>query len=318
MFYRPKSPEPDSCKEVYSSAKGSGVFIEALGGGPAIEEARGRVLEELERGAEELLAGTPSDATRVDVPLTALIGALRHVISRHLRTNAEDQLPSLLEDGLAWLCSYEVPAGAARWSSSPAALLDDVSEASPPEAWRPRTLPPGTHGLPPGVIARSQRTRLIHATAQVMATRGYQDAKISEIVAAARVARPVFYAHFQSKEAAFLEAQEYPTQFILDSCAEAYFSADEWPARVWRMLETLTRLIASNPALSHLRLVECYAAGPAAIRRAEAITRSFTIFLAGGLPLPARGRLTAPAVIAGDRGGDLRNRPTPGRRRRVG
>src|SRR5207245_7038799 len=48
------------------------------------------------------------------------------------------------------------------------------------------------------------------------------------------------------------------------------------------MLETLIALIASNPALSHLRLVECYAAGPAAIRRAEEITRSFTIFLQEG------------------------------------
>ncbi len=34
--------------------------------------------------------------------------------------------------------------------------------------------------------------------------------------------------------------------------------------------------------LAHLRLVECYAAGPAAIRRAEDITRSFTIFLEEG------------------------------------
>ena len=41
-------------------------------------------------------------------------------------------------------------------------------------------------------------------------------------------------------------------------------------------------MIAENPAISHLRLVECYAAGPAAIRRAEEITRSFTIFLEEG------------------------------------
>ena len=41
-------------------------------------------------------------------------------------------------------------------------------------------------------------------------------------------------------------------------------------------------MIAENPAISHLRLVECYAAGPEAIRRAEEITRSFTIFLEEG------------------------------------
>src|SRR6202007_1413855 len=99
----------------------------------------------------------------------------------------------------------------------------------------------------------------------------------------ARVARPVFYAHFpDGKEQAFLEAQDHPTQYILDCCAHAYFSADEWPERMWRMLETLIELIVSNPAISHLRLVESYAAGPAAIRRAEEITRSFTMFLHEG------------------------------------
>jgi AcrR family transcriptional regulator len=149
-------------------------------------------------------------------------------------------------------------------------------------AWAPATLPPGTHGLPASAIARSQRTRLINATAEVTMAKGYQRATINDIVAAARVARPVFYKHFADKEAAFLEAQDYPTQYIVDRCAQAYFSGDTWPQRLWRCLQTLLVLISENPAVSHLRLVECYAAGPAAIRRAEEITRSFTIFLEEG------------------------------------
>jgi AcrR family transcriptional regulator len=212
----------------------------------------------------------------------AVIGALRHIISRHLRTHSEDQLPARLKDGLAWLSSYAVPGGAARWSTSPAALLQGAPKPSLPAAWAPETLPAGTHGLPAGVIARSQRTRIIFATAEVTMAKGYQNAKITDIVAAARVARTVFYQYFASKQEAFLEAQQYPTQYILDRCLEAYFSADEWPERLWRGLETLVRLISENPAISHLRLVECYAAGPVAIRRAEEITRSFTIFLAEG------------------------------------
>jgi hypothetical protein len=51
---------------------------------------------------------------------------------------------------------------------------------------------------------------------------------------------------------------------------------------MWLHLRTLLSLIVASPALSHLRLVECYAAGPEAIRRAEEITRSFTIFLEEG------------------------------------
>jgi hypothetical protein len=87
-----------------------------------------------------------------------------------------------------------------------------------------------------------------------------------------------------------VEAQQHPTQYILDACAAAYLSADEWPERVWRGLRVLIALIAKNPAISHLRLVECYAAGDAAIQRAEEITRSFTSFLEEGYGYRKRAR----------------------------
>src|SRR6202035_3323795 len=92
------------------------LFIEALSAGPAIREERARVLAEFERRTEALLDRAPEGASTIDVPLMAVIGALRHVISRHLRTHAEDLLPTLLTDGLAWLSSYAVPGRSARWS----------------------------------------------------------------------------------------------------------------------------------------------------------------------------------------------------------
>jgi AcrR family transcriptional regulator len=188
---------------------------------------------------------------------------------------------------LAWLQSYAISAERARWSTSPEALLglgaaQERSSAPSGPAWKPERLPPGRHGLAAEVIARSQHTRLIFGTAEVMMAKGYQSATVEDIVAAAGVAKPVFYEHFTDKQHAFLEAQQYPTQFILDRCAEAYYSASEWPERVWRCFEVLIELIVSNPAISHLRLVECYAAGPIAARRAEEITRSFTIFVEEG------------------------------------
>lgn len=132
------------------------------------------------------------------------------------------------------------------------------------------------------MVARSHRTRIIYGTAEAMQAKGYEDATVADIVAAAGVSREVFYEHFSDKQNAFLEAQNHPTQHILDRCANAYFSASEWPQRIWNMLQTLLEMIAENPAISHLRLVDCYAAGPEAIRRAEEITRSFTLFLEEG------------------------------------
>jgi hypothetical protein len=80
-------------------------------------------------------------------------------------------------------------------------------------------------------------------------------------------------------------------------------------------------LIAQNPAISHLRLVECYASGPAAIRRAEEITRSFTIFLHEGYhyrPEAASLPRLCSQAIAGDRRRDLRDHPAARGRRRMG
>jgi AcrR family transcriptional regulator len=278
------------------------VFIESMGAGALMLAERLRVFGRFERRAAELLEQAPKQAPTLDVPVTAVLGALRHIVSRHLRNHAEDELPARLDDGLAWLYAYARSPGSAPFSTSPAALFAESSLAPlpPPAAWRPERLPPGSHGLPASRVARSQRTRLIFATAEVMTQRGYANTQVKDIIAAARVTKPTFYRYFKDKEHAFLEAQQFPTQFILDRCVEAYFSLDEWPERLWRCFGVLIELIVSNPAISHLRLVECYSAGPEAVRRAEDITRSFTMFLQEGYRYSAQDRalprLTSEAI----------------------
>ncbi len=267
------------------------LFVEAAAGGTLIAAERRRVLGEFERFAQVFLDGLAVDGEALDVPPTALVGALRNIISRRLRTNAEDELPDVVDDLIAWLDSYRIPAGVVPWSTSAEALLPALDEQPRKRAARARSrLPRGRHGLPAGVVARSQRTRLVYATAEVTMEKGYANATVADIVARAGVARDVFYEHFTDKEHAFLEAQQHPTQHIIDSCAAAYFSAENWPERVWNGIGTLLDLIAANPEISHLRLVECYAAGPVAIRRAEEITRSFAIFLEEGYTYRAQGQ----------------------------
>jgi AcrR family transcriptional regulator len=240
------------------------------------------VLGRFEQLAEAFLLGTQSDGETLDLPATALVGAVRSIVSRRLRTNAEDHLPAMVDDLIAWVASYSISAGASAWSTGPHARQPASPRARQQgDRARPR-LPRGRHGLPAGVVARSQRTRIVYATAEVTRTKGYANTTVADIVAQAGVARDVFYEHFTDKQHAFLEAQQHPTQHIVDTVAAAYFSSPEWPERIWKGLSALVELIASNPAISHLRLVECYAAGPAAIRRAEEITRSFTVFLEEG------------------------------------
>jgi AcrR family transcriptional regulator len=257
------------------------LFVEAAAGGSLIAEERRRVLGEFERLVQSVLDGVPETGDRLDIPASAFVGALRSIISRRLRTNTVDQLPAMTDDMIGWLGSYAVPPGASIWSTGPRATLA-VGPTGTPRAPSRRRLPRGRHGLPAGLVARSQRTRIIYATAEVTMAKGYANATVADIVAKAGVARDVFYEHFTDKQHAFLEAQQHPVQHIVDTCASAYFSVPDWPERVWNGLDSLLKLIASAPPISHLRLVECYAAGPVAIRRAEEITRSFTIFLEEG------------------------------------
>ncbi len=261
------------------------MFVEALSGGPALRSEQDLVLDLMEQSAEGLLEAAPPGSSTLDVPARALIGGVRYIVSRHLRTHEEDRLSRLTDDIIGWMGSYAVPVELGRWSKGPAALLAGSGELHPataepaPQLGR---LPRGRHGLSPGEVARSQRTRIILATALVSMEKGYANTTVADIVAAAGVAKDAFYRHFSDREQAFLEAQQYPSQHILDTMVGAYFSVDDWPERIWLAFDALLGLIAENPALAHLRMVECYAAGAAAIRRAEDIIRSFTLFLEEG------------------------------------
>ena len=207
---------------------------------------------------------------------------------------------------------YAIPAGQERWSEGPNALLPAPavrakSARQPAAEGRPERLPRGRHGLPPSVVARSQRTRIVAGTAEVMAAKGYTSATVADIVSAAGVSRDVFYDHFADKQNAYLEAQQFATQAILNTCAAAYFSATDWPERVWRALDALLKLIAEHPAIAHLRLVECYAAGEAAVRSTEELVRAASIFLEEGFSFRDAGGPAAASERPSDQWRDPRN-----------
>jgi AcrR family transcriptional regulator len=269
-------------------AAGRLLFVESLAGGERMREEREQALAEQEQRVEDFLVSRPAGTETLDIPVVALEGARRYIVSRHLRTHSEDLLASRVDELITWMGCYAVPAGTERWSTGPNALLagsKTSSQASPLGVildGRPERLPRGRHGLPPSVVARSQRNRIIAGTAEVMAAKGFASATVADIVAAAGVSRDVFYEHFADKQDAFLEAQQFATQAILSTCAAAYFSVTDWPERVWKALAAMLKLIAEHPAIAHLRLVECYAAGEAGLRSIDEFVRAATIFLEEG------------------------------------
>ncbi|HST32873.1 MAG TPA: TetR/AcrR family transcriptional regulator [Solirubrobacteraceae bacterium] len=274
------------------------LFVESLAGGRRMRVEREKALAEQEQLVRDFLESRPAGTDTLDIPVAAVEGARRYIVSRRLRAQSEDRLSSLKEDWLTWMSSYARPAEKSPWSTrteallpAPSAMRAHVSDESRPQRTR---LPRGRHGLPPTVVARSQLTRIIAGTAEVMMTKGYSDVTVADIVAAAGVSRDVFYEHFSDKKAAFLEAQQFRTQEIVDICATAYFGEADWPRRVWSALDAWLGLMAEHPAIAHLRIVECYAVGAAAIRVTEEIMGAATIFLeegfgyAGGAPKAPR------------------------------
>ena len=265
------------------------LLVEALAGGTRVRTQREQTLAAFELIAEEFLRASPREGQALDLPADMVLGAVRSIVSQNLRTHSEDRMGTLVDDVMAWIESYAVPEAEHGWSTGPATLLPAevaaqwLAAATPPPV--PQRLPRGRHRLPAAAVERSQRTRIIHGTGEVLVAKGYAAATVADIVSAAGISRDVFYTHFANKYEAYLAAQEYGTQNLLEACAAAYFTGQTFPERVWVALQVLVLAVAANPALTHLRVVECYAAGTAAIEQTEQLKRAAVIFLQEGFTM---------------------------------
>jgi AcrR family transcriptional regulator len=135
----------------------------------------------------------------------------------------------------------------------------------------PRRLPRGTHGLDPGVVAASQRTRLLEAVGRAVAEKGYAAATIDDIVRGAGVSKKTFYEHFRDKLDCFLAAYEAASDELLTRLREAQSAPEGWLDRTRAGILAYLRWLAAEPALARVFLIEVAAAGPVAAERRERI-----------------------------------------------
>lgn len=157
--------------------------------------------------------------------------------------------------------------------------------------WRP---PRGRHRLPPEVVSRSQRERLLEAAIRIVAAKGYGSMTISDLTKEAGVSRTTFYELFDDKEACFLAAYDNAVETLVRRVIAAYEAEREWPERAAAGLAALLETLAGEPALARLSLVDIGNAGPAAQRRYRAAIQRLTPlfeegrdYAPGGRALPA-------------------------------
>jgi AcrR family transcriptional regulator len=270
-------------------------FVESLAAGGRIEPERERALSAFESHTEAFLDRAPADGFTLDIPPRALLGAIRigtirRVGALHMHIDAPTRAPEMGDDLVAWIRSYAIPAGQPRWSTGPSALLPaamtaDIAQVASPILRRPEPLPRGRHRLPRAVVARNQCERIVHATAEAIHAKGYVATTVGDIVLAAGIGRDAFYEHFTDKRHAFLATQQHAARETFSACAHAFFSHPTWPQRVYGCLRTLTLILAREPALAHLCIVEPYAAGAQAIALAQQMTALYEVFLEEGYHL---------------------------------
>lgn len=155
------------------------------------------------------------------------------------------------------------------------------------ERWRP---PRGRHRLPPEVVARSQRDRLLEAAIRLVAAKGYATMTIGDLTGEAGVSRTTFYELFDDKEACFLAAYDNAIDLLVRRVVTAYEAGEQWPERALLGLEALLELLAAEPALARLALVDIGSAGPAAQRRFRAAVQRLTPLFEEGRDFAANGR----------------------------
>lgn len=149
-------------------------------------------------------------------------------------------------------------------------------------------LPSGRDLVPPDVVARGQRERILRAVTELVAERGYRKTTIEAIAKAARVALSTFYEHFEDKEACFLAAFDESVAYSREVFAELVDEDRPWPEQIAAGLQVLLEMVLAEPARAKLCLVEAQGAGSAALARYQEALESAAPKLRQGRELNPR------------------------------
>jgi AcrR family transcriptional regulator len=254
---------------------------DTMAGGPRALDERDRTFAEIEEIVERARVRMPPQTMSPDLPTGALLGAVQWLLVPRLRRR-ERTGAHFLGELNEWLDSYRRPASEHRWRTPepgpppPSRYTSELPSEPPPAIPRGRTRLSGEE------IARNHRERIMYATAKVATEKGYPAATIADITETANVDRRVFYQYFRDKQQAFLAVHELGFQQTMAASASAFFSAGDWPERVWQGILAGAQFGATHPAIGHIGFVESHAVGAPAIQRFETTRQAFTIFLQEG------------------------------------
>jgi AcrR family transcriptional regulator len=261
-------------------------LLGTFGAGPRALERRERTLQALEQIVGGGRAPTGEDQPR-DLTVKFLIGGIREVSAKRLRRGRAHELVGLSGDLADWASGYPQTLPLGLEGPPHVRPRDHVQAAEQPSQRSRRTegrLPSGRHDLPRNLVVKSQRERIVDATAAIVAEKGFAGLTIPEIASRANVSHETFYEMYSTKHDAFLGAQKVGLHQALRVTVEAYEAhKGEWHEGVAAGIHALTDYVSSEPMHAHLTLVDTFGASPEAIEIRESALQSFTGYLQPGL-----------------------------------
>ena len=139
-------------------------------------------------------------------------------------------------------------------------------------------LPRGRTGLPAEEVRAAQRDRLLRAVLAAVATAGFGDLTVADIVRGARVSKAAFYAHFSGKEDCFLAATRQGGQLMIDRVAAAARRQPPGTSAEAMLRASITEFLeflAAEPAFTRAFYIDMPAAGARAVGRIETAQHNF-------------------------------------------
>jgi AcrR family transcriptional regulator len=289
------------------------LVLGAFGAGAKALERRNHTLQALEQSIRASRDRASTGATRAggrrarkvqddDLTVKIILGGIREATAARLREGRAGELPGLADQLTSWAASYPPKLPAGLDSSSPASRRRGKTE--PPELASERALraegrlPSGRHDLPRQFIVKSQRERIVDATAAIVAAKGLAGLTIPEIARRASVSHQTFYEMYPTKHDAFLGAQKVGLHQALLVTVEAYEAhRDNWPHAVAAGLRALIDYLSGEPAHAHLTLVDTFGASPEAIEIRDTALQGFAAYLNRGYEL-APADIDVPEIAA--------------------
>jgi AcrR family transcriptional regulator len=147
---------------------------------------------------------------------------------------------------------------------------------------RMRRLPPGPHGLPPELVERNQRERLIAAVAEVCAERGYAESSVAEVAKRAGVSTASFYRQFKDKRECMLTSFEELSGRLLAALEAGCDGSAAVEDRARAGARAAAALLADDLPTARLLSVEIVAVGPEGVRAQHGAIERLAALLKGG------------------------------------